>query len=694
MEELELEKEKEDKSEKKDGGSSDVISWDKFLPRTVIRVLLVEADDSTRQIISALLRKCSYRVAAVADGLKAWETLKRKAPDIDLILTEVELPSISGFALLTLVMEHDACKNIPVIMMSSQDSISMVLKCMLKGAADFLIKPVRRNELRNLWQHVWRRRHISGHPQNITFPKKKLEASSENNTASNHSSGSVASPQKNDECTEKGSKAQGPSQLKYRSYSSLSNIDIAKNDKSSRLNRKQVKHNNDTGEKSITFVSEAATCNEPFNSIDLRLEQGHGCAKTETRVGPLRSELSRGNPNIDTEMHGCNLELEEPSRGAIDLIATLGSLPKNIDGNSGLIGGGTNKFDFDPQLELSLRRDFPSSSCKQATEERQTLNHSNASAFSWYSGSKLLRPPFPSPSSSTGVKDTRWNSHVSTKLSGNDIDTSRYGGKNPGHENMTSPVVGQSVQTEVQLPNGQHGSFPASTAVTSDHMSSENGHVLPSVFYTQSGGHPIWSPKPVYKKENSPLPTSSSFQSNPESHNSEQCYHWSDDATYSSIDQTVDDKSNLDSVRHDSPAAGKNTSNSLCHDTANHINSSAYSGSDGNTTSAMVVENIHEKFSENGRHNSDGLRGMDSHRGSQREAALTKFRLKRKDRCFEKKVRYQSRKRLAEQRPRVKGQFVRQVQNDHPVANAAVGSCLSVVESICFLEASDKKSRI
>lgn len=44
--------------------------------------------------------------------------------------------------------------------MSSRDSISMVLKCMLKGAADFLIKPVRRNELRNLWQHVWRRHSV------------------------------------------------------------------------------------------------------------------------------------------------------------------------------------------------------------------------------------------------------------------------------------------------------------------------------------------------------------------------------------------------------------------------------------------------------------------------------------------------------------------------------------------------------
>jgi pseudo-response regulator 5 len=46
--------------------------------------------------------------------------------------------------------------------MSSNDSVSMVFKCMLKGAADFLVKPIRKNELRNLWQHVWRKQLSSG----------------------------------------------------------------------------------------------------------------------------------------------------------------------------------------------------------------------------------------------------------------------------------------------------------------------------------------------------------------------------------------------------------------------------------------------------------------------------------------------------------------------------------------------------
>ena len=38
-----------------------VVNWEKFLPRMSLRVLLVEADDSTRKVVAALLRKCGYR---------------------------------------------------------------------------------------------------------------------------------------------------------------------------------------------------------------------------------------------------------------------------------------------------------------------------------------------------------------------------------------------------------------------------------------------------------------------------------------------------------------------------------------------------------------------------------------------------------------------------------------------------------
>lgn len=43
--------------------------------------------------------------------------------------------------------------------MSSHDSMVLVFKCLSNGAVDFLVKPIRKNELKNLWQHVWRRCH-------------------------------------------------------------------------------------------------------------------------------------------------------------------------------------------------------------------------------------------------------------------------------------------------------------------------------------------------------------------------------------------------------------------------------------------------------------------------------------------------------------------------------------------------------
>lgn len=75
-----------------------------------------------------MVRFCVWlSVAAVPDGLKAWEMLKGNPESVDLILTEVDLPSISGYPLLTLIMEHDTCKNIPVISMSLLPQLLLLL---------------------------------------------------------------------------------------------------------------------------------------------------------------------------------------------------------------------------------------------------------------------------------------------------------------------------------------------------------------------------------------------------------------------------------------------------------------------------------------------------------------------------------------------------------------------------------------
>ncbi|XP_010483654.1 PREDICTED: two-component response regulator-like APRR3 [Camelina sativa] len=138
-----------------------VVKWERYLPVRSLKVLLVENDDSTRHIVTALLKNCSYEVTAASDVLEAWRILEDEKSCIDLVLTEVVMPVQSGTGLLSKIMSHKTLKNIPVIMMSSYDSMVLVFKCLSNGAVDFLVKPIRKNELKNLWQHVWRRCHSS-----------------------------------------------------------------------------------------------------------------------------------------------------------------------------------------------------------------------------------------------------------------------------------------------------------------------------------------------------------------------------------------------------------------------------------------------------------------------------------------------------------------------------------------------------
>lgn len=629
-------KKEEEEEEEENDESSEVVRWEKFLPQMVLRVLLVEADDSTRQIIAALLRKCSYIVAAVPDGLMAWETLKDRPHNIDLILTEVELPSVSGFALLTLVMEHDICKNIPVIMMSSEDSFSMVLKCMLKGAADFLIKPVRRNELRNLWQHVWRRHMLAGGCANHSLPAKEhnVEDTAENNAAENNQSSDYGSSTQKikDE-----SDTQGLSQWKCMS-SNVSDTgreqqgNSVKPGQESLQNEGQAEGISDklfVSENSERFV-EVAHCSGTCESIALKLEENSAFVdEMAHNVVGLQSDKRIAYVMIGV---GCNDELRESSTGAIDLIDSFDKQPMDTFAISSL-SDGANKLEFSPQLELSLRRPCSRSAKSQGTNEKHILNHSDASPFSWYNNRKSLQPIF-------------------LTLDGNHEE----GNSNP--------------RQDLESNNGMR----------MDDVHAGCNDVSPHFYHAKSSLPPACSPKQVGKQEYSPLPVSTSVHSDPDVDDSEQRYRWCDEATNSSNDQTLQGQNKqepIEELRCSSLIDDQSACSHLCNDVENHEKSCthgavpSWSNASSVVTLAAAIDKgtTMETFNNSNCFIHDGLKGMDTHRSSQREAALMKFRLKRKDRCFEKKVRYQNRKRLAEQRPRVKGQFIRQMQHGTPLDN-------------------------
>lgn len=54
-------------------------------------------------------------VTPVSNGLEAWKILEDLPNHVDLVLTEVAMPGLTGIGLLSKIMNHKTCKNIPVI---------------------------------------------------------------------------------------------------------------------------------------------------------------------------------------------------------------------------------------------------------------------------------------------------------------------------------------------------------------------------------------------------------------------------------------------------------------------------------------------------------------------------------------------------------------------------------------------------
>ncbi|BAT76208.1 hypothetical protein VIGAN_01418100, partial [Vigna angularis var. angularis] len=116
-----------------------------------LRVLAVDDDRTYLTVLENLLRKCQYNVTATTQSVKALEMLRKNRNEFDLVISDVNMPEMDGFKLLQQVgLETD----LPVIMLSGYGDKERVMKGVIYGACDFLTKPVRIQELQNIWQHV------------------------------------------------------------------------------------------------------------------------------------------------------------------------------------------------------------------------------------------------------------------------------------------------------------------------------------------------------------------------------------------------------------------------------------------------------------------------------------------------------------------------------------------------------------
>ncbi|KAF2945880.1 hypothetical protein DAI22_02g249300 [Oryza sativa Japonica Group] len=144
------------------GGGAAVGGGQQFVDRSKVRILLCDSDPSSSREVLRLLCNCSYQVTCAKSPRQVINVLNCEAGEIDIILAEVDLPVSKCFKMLKYIARNKELRHIPIIMMSNRDEVSVVVKCLRLGAAEYLVKPLRMNELLNLWTHVWRRRRMLG----------------------------------------------------------------------------------------------------------------------------------------------------------------------------------------------------------------------------------------------------------------------------------------------------------------------------------------------------------------------------------------------------------------------------------------------------------------------------------------------------------------------------------------------------
>jgi adenylate cyclase len=104
------------------------------------RLLVADDNKVNRLLLARSLELQGHSVACAANGRLALEMLR--AGGFDLMLLDMEMPEMDGFQVLAELTGDPALRDLPVIVTSSLEGLSHIVRCIELGAEDYLPKPV------------------------------------------------------------------------------------------------------------------------------------------------------------------------------------------------------------------------------------------------------------------------------------------------------------------------------------------------------------------------------------------------------------------------------------------------------------------------------------------------------------------------------------------------------------------------
>ncbi|MBW4631902.1 MAG: response regulator [Iphinoe sp. HA4291-MV1] len=113
-------------------------------PAPSARILLADDNADMREYVRKLL-STQYEVVAVADGEAALVAAYERVPD--LVLTDIMMPKLDGFGLLTQLRTDERTRSVPIVLLSARAGEESRVEGLEAGADDYLVKPFSTREL-------------------------------------------------------------------------------------------------------------------------------------------------------------------------------------------------------------------------------------------------------------------------------------------------------------------------------------------------------------------------------------------------------------------------------------------------------------------------------------------------------------------------------------------------------------------
>jgi len=115
------------------------------LPLSGKKVVLIDDSNTIRRSGEIFLSQAGCRVVLAEDGFDGLSKVVDHRPDV--IFIDVMMPRLDGYQTCALIKNHPHFRNIPVVMLTSKDTLFDRARAKLAGSDEYLIKPFTKNGL-------------------------------------------------------------------------------------------------------------------------------------------------------------------------------------------------------------------------------------------------------------------------------------------------------------------------------------------------------------------------------------------------------------------------------------------------------------------------------------------------------------------------------------------------------------------